>query len=598
MAQKTKPQQPKNRQQTRFKRLQEISAKLLGQLELNPLLESLANGVVQFLDADSGGIYRYNTERGELDPTIHIRQPKEALYKVRPGEGMAGRVMQSGKSMKVDKYDEWAGRDPRQPRGSVGAVAQAPVKKRRQILGVLFAERAPGRPVFTNEDLADLELFASQAAIAISNAELYESARQSAEELASLYETSLEITRQLDVAKVLERIIQRASKLVNGKYGQFYQFDEERKLLVPAVPDFFPQSLRSVTMKPGEGLSGKVFLTRQPLIITDYDDWDGRAEGTPPGLFRRAIGIPVKHGEQILGVLSLARNANEPPFNQNDLRILSLFANQAAVALANAQQYQELQQLYAQVQGKEQLESELRLAYTIQSSLLPKHLPKVPGWELAAQWNSAKEVSGDFYDCFPVPDKRWGFIVADVAGKGVPAALFMAFCRTLTRTFCMDGRAPLDALRRVNDLIIANSSSELFVTMVYGLLDPRQGTLTYVNAGHPRLLWFRQTKNAITKLEADGMALGVLPGVELEQKTVELAPGDVVLFYTDGMSEATSRSGQLFGDRRIQAALRELAMQKPAQILNGLGKKVADFTRGRSPNDDLTAIALKRKKPN
>ncbi|MEX2162415.1 MAG: SpoIIE family protein phosphatase [Anaerolineales bacterium] len=582
------------RRQSTFRQLQEFSNKLLSQLELKPLLESMASGVVEFLDADSGGIYLYDVQRGELDPVIHIRQPEEALYVVKPGEGMAGRVMQTRMPMKVDDYDQWPGRNPKQPRGIVGAVVQAPVQKGDEFLGVIFAERKPKEPPFSEEDLEKLQLFASQAAIAISNAQLYEEAKRAAQELSSLYETSLEITRQLDIPVVLERMIQRAENLVHGFYGQFYTFDKQRQVLVPAVPGHLPPALRTVNMKPGEGLSGTVFSTRKAMIINDYDAWENRATNTPLGLIRQAIAIPVEHGERILGVIALSRRKNDPAFNQDDLRLLTLFASQAAVAVANAQQYGELQQLYAQVREKESLESEIRVAHTIQSSLLPRRLPKIAGWDVAARWSAAKGVSGDFYDCFPVPGERWGFIIADVAGKGVPAAVFMAFCRTLVRTFCMDGRPPAEAIQRVNDLILADSFSEWFVTLFYGLLDPKQATLTYVNAGHPRPLLLRPGKKRIARLRADGIALGVVHGIRLEQKVVELGPGDLVLFYTDGMSEAMDSSGRLFEERRIQAALKKLIHEDPSVILNTIQEEIAAFSGG-VPNDDLTAILLKRK---
>jgi sigma-B regulation protein RsbU (phosphoserine phosphatase) len=583
------------RQKQTLRRLQEISPKLLSQLELTPLLESIARGVVEIVSADSGGIYRYDQLRNELRPVVPIRQPKDALYVVRPGEGMAGRVMVTGKAMKVDNYDQWSGRTPKQRKGTVGPVVQAPLRKGKEFLGVIYAERNLGQPVFTDEDLESIQLFANYAAIAISNAQLYEEAKRAASELASLYQTSLEITQRLDLNQVLEGIIRRAEALVSGKNGQFYYFNEELKVLIPGLPGHLPKSLQRVSMKPGEGMSGTVFLTRKPLIIPDYDKWEGRAPNTPKGYIGQAIGIPVEHGGRILGVIAISRNKSSAPFNEHDVRLLNLFASQAAVALTNARQYDELQKLYGEVRIKERLESELSVAHTIQASLLPHKLPRIPGWELAACWDAAREISGDFYDCFPVPGGRWGFVIADVAGKGVPAALFMALCRTLTRTFSMDGRPPREAISRVNDLIIADSNSEWFVTLFYGLLDPKWGILTYINAGHPRPMWLRRKGKKIEKLAADGIALGVFEGIKLEEKAVQLDPGDLVLFYTDGISEAMDTDGNLYGDRRIQTQLSRSAQETPTTALDILQKDIAAFSKGRAQADDLTALLLKRK---
>ena len=207
--------------QSTLSRLLEISIKLLGHLELDPLLQSIASGVTEILNGDRGGIYRFDAERGELQPVFPVKQPKEALYTIKPGEGLAGKVMQSGKPMRIDNYDIWEGRTAQQPRGTVGPVMQAPVKNGNEFLGVIYVERSVGRPAFTDEDMESLLLFANYAAIAISNAQLYEEARRGAAELSSLYETSLDLTKQLAVSDVLDRIIKRAKALVNENLASF-----------------------------------------------------------------------------------------------------------------------------------------------------------------------------------------------------------------------------------------------------------------------------------------------------------------------------------------------------------------------------------------
>ncbi len=581
------------RQQATLSRLLEISMQLLGHLELDPLLQSIAAGVTEILNGDSGGIYLYDAERGELRPVFPVKQPKEALYTIKPGEGLAGRVLQSGQPMKVDNYDEWQGRTAQQKRGTVGPVMQAPVKVGSELLGVIYVERSVGRPPFLDEDMESLLLFANYAAIGISNAQIYAEAKRAAAELASLYETSLDLTNQLAVSDVLDRIINRAKNLVRGKYGQFYQFDQERNLLVAVFPSNFPGGLTGL-MELGQGLSGRVFVTRQPLMIADYDKWEGRAPNTPTGIFRRTIGIPVEHRGEILGVLTLSRGASEPPFDAADLRLLSLFASQAAIALANAQQYEELQKLYAQVKDKEHLESELRIAHSMQATLLPKKLPRLKGWELAAMWTPAQIISGDFYDVFSVYGGGLGLVIADVAGKGMPAALFMALCRTLTRTLCIEGRPPQAAITRVNDLILADSYSDWFVTLFYGVLEPKTGTFTYVNAGHNLPLWYRADKKRITPLRAKGIALGVMPSIELQEKVIQMGRGDVLLMYTDGVTEAMNASGGFFGERRLHAKLKALAKKAPKAILDNLQSEILDFSRGRPASDDLTTVLLKR----
>lgn len=585
------------RQQNALKRLQEMSVEILRQLELVPLLESILQGVVDLLEADSGNFYRYDAQRAELHLWVPVGFPEEVAGLVlRRGEGGAGKVLATGRPVKVDDYDSWEGRAPQWPRGVTGPLIQVPVRHGAEFLGVLSAVRRPGRPPFTDQDVELLQLFATQVSVAIANARLYEQTRRNAEELSTLYDTSLELTSQLDLQKVLEAIGLRAWRLLQAKVAEIVLYDQATGALREAVRvsrgEIRPPS--DFLTKPGKGIDGQVYASGEALIIEDYNLWEGRLPHVSPLKAPRMAVVPIRHGEQKLGTLKVRRMIEDPPFTEEDMRLLTLFANQAAVALANAQQYQELQQLYVQVKEKERLESELRVAHNIQSSLLPQELPKIRGWEVAAFWTAARVISGDFYDVFPVPGGRWGFVIADVAGKGVAAALFMALCRTLVRTFCIDGRPPREAIARANDLILADARTDWFVTLFYGLLDPKWGILTYVNAGHQPPLWYRRDLQHTEGLKAEGMALGVFPGVALQERSLQMGPGDVVLFYTDGLSEAADPHDRFFGERRLRTLLREMANEHPSTQLARLRKEIAAFTRGREPSDDLTAILLKR----
>jgi sigma-B regulation protein RsbU (phosphoserine phosphatase) len=206
-------------------------------------------------------------------------------------------------------------------------------------------------------------------------------------------------------------------------------------------------------------------------------------------------------------------------------------------------------------------------------------------------------VSGDFYDFIPPPgddEGAWGFVMADVADKGVPAALFMALSRTLVRTMAMSGREPAAVLMRANDMIIADAHSDLFVTLFYAVLDPETGRLTYANGGHNPPLLLRAGSDQVTSLTAQGMALGIVHGVEIEQRETRLAPGDLLIFYTDGVTDALDAKNHEFGLERLQQVLLAHRAASAAEIVAAINRAVADFVGERPQFDDLTLLVLKR----
>ena len=579
--------------------LYETSLELASQLEGQTLLQAIVSRAARLLAGKGSELVLFDPQTKELRTSVSHRLTRNlpmtaAQVAVRPGEGVDGQVFATGQPLLIEDYNIWEGRLADFPEIPFPRIADVPIKLGNETLGTLKVVRGTKDQPFTHEDVRLLELFANQAAVAISNSRAYETSRRTSKQLSQLYDISLEITKQLEIPRLLERIIQRAAELANSRLGQIYLYDKKQNVLLDSISFNLPESMQGFVIKPGEGLVGKILNSRKPLIVVDYDAWEGRYSQVPVGATHHAAGVPVEHGGEILGVFWVGRKKEDPPFTDQDLQVLTLFANQASVALTNAKQYEELQKLYGQVKEKERLESELRVAHNIQASLLPQKLPKVSGWELAALWSAARVISGDFYDWFPIPGEKWGLVIADVAGKGIPAALFMANCRSLVRVLCMEGRPPHEAISRVNELILADAQSDLFVTLFHGVLDPKWGILTYVNAGHPRPIWHHRKSKDVTELKAEGIALGVQPNIELEEQSIQIDLGDLILFYTDGISEAQDTQGRFFGERRIRTSLKTLTKEKPETVLDSLQKEIAAFSHGREPSDDLTALIIKR----
>ncbi|MFA7562644.1 MAG: SpoIIE family protein phosphatase [Methanoculleus sp.] len=241
----------------------------------------------------------------------------------------------------------------------------------------------------------------------------------------------------------------------------------------------------------------------------------------------------------------------------------------------------------------ERKKAELRIAHEIQMSFLPERLPEVPGFELAALSLPAKEVGGDFYDAIPLPGGRTALAIADVSGKGVPAALFMALSRTVLRANALVSRGAREAIREANVLIAEDAKSGMFVTVFYAVADPIERTLTYVNAGHNPPLLFRAGGGRPEELKGTGIILGVMPEAEYGEETIHLKSGDLVLLYTDGVTEAINPGEEQFGEARLIETVASSLDRSPAGIVENVRDAVMEFSGDEPQFDDLTLMALR-----
>jgi sigma-B regulation protein RsbU (phosphoserine phosphatase) len=242
---------------------------------------------------------------------------------------------------------------------------------------------------------------------------------------------------------------------------------------------------------------------------------------------------------------------------------------------------------------KEVMARELDIAAEIQKSLLPDRCPPIPNLDLAAASLPAREVGGDFYDFIPLSGETWGLAIADVSGKGVPAAIFMALSRTLIRATASGPISPALGLRHANDLILADSRSCMFVTLFYAVLNGVEKTLRYVNAGHNPPLLLKPGEADVVLLRAEGIALGVLENIQLKEAEIRLDPGDVIALYTDGVTEAINAQGEQFGQERLARTVAENRGLAAGEILARLKAAVTAFAGDQPQFDDITLMILK-----
>ena len=301
---------------------------------------------------------------------------------------------------------------------------------------------------------------------------------------------------------------------------------------------------------------------------------------------KQALALSLSDGESLLGVLLL--EALEMPGDRPAL--LTGIAHQISLRIENAR-------LVEQVAVRRSLEREIAMARNIQTSFLPRALPEYVGWDIGATWQAARMVGGDFYDFFQLPDgpngPRWAVVVADVADKGVPASLFMALSRTLLRSVAFSRIDPGQVLQRANDLIISDSQSDMFVSVVYGMWEPAISRFAFANGGHNPPVLLRPGLEPML-LTPHGMVLGVREAEHYEAQTLSLERGMAIVLYTDGVTDAANSAGKPFGTERLIETLRHHDLTRSQALSDVIHQQVAAYSAGAELDDDLTVVVIRR----
>ena len=407
-------------------------------------------------------------------------------------------------------------------------------------------------------------------------------------ELEALYEVGLAIASTLDLDQLSEEILLRAVSLLDARRGALYRREgddfrldrtlggEARETLVAGDPAL----AELLSAGDGADLAEGGAHSRAPH----------GPEGLLPGA-RHLLVVPVGTGPSPRGLLVVGDKESRKgvgPFGASDRRTLSMFANQAAIALENAR-------LHRQALEKERLERELELAAEIQRQLLPECAPEVPGYDLVGWNRPARTVGGDYYDLLPREDGRIVLTVADVTGKGIGAALLVSTLHSALRlSIGPTGDAPALAAR-LNRHILESSAANKFITLLTAELDPATGGLAYVNAGHnPGLLLRAGGGREVVELEPGGLPLGLLPGSAYRGGTAALAPGDLLCLYTDGITECASPADDEFGVGRLVDCLVEQRAAPLGELVAAIDRRTREFADGLPQLDDQTLILLRR----
>jgi sigma-B regulation protein RsbU (phosphoserine phosphatase) len=429
-----------------------------------------------------------------------------------------------------------------------------------------------------------------------------------------LHDLGEAFTEDIDREHLLRIIVTCARKVTGAKGAAIYLWDPDREKLIAAiVSGVFPPVLKvdnivadqlaaqpenletflRLEAIPSDSTSVIAEVARSGVAVhSERAELDERFPWFRQKLLQTDtyMAVPLHYREEQIGVLALANREENKPFTKADFDLVKSVADQAAYSLQHAQ-------IYSQLTEKKKLDHEIEVAREIQRILLPSQAPTVQGFNCAALNIPAQQVSGDYFDFIQVDATRWGVAVADVSGKGIPASLIMTMCRSVLRSKAPGNLSPSDVLRQVNRQLYPDIREDMFITMIYMVLEG-SGKITLARAGHEAALWCRDHFKHIEAIEAPGMALGIDSGDVFDEVikdvTVNLAPLDTVVVYTDGINEALDDEGNEFGQEQLKEVLHAAGPQSVDFLVKTIVDRVQNFSSGHPQNDDITLAAIQR----
>jgi sigma-B regulation protein RsbU (phosphoserine phosphatase) len=624
--------------------LNELAQTLNRALDLREALDAALPNIVELMGLRTGWIFLLD-DAGAFRLAARHDLPPAITYPGSAWSGdcscqelcLAGKLNKAVNMVRCSRLKHAVG-DKR----ALAQHASVPLRSGNEVLGIMnVATTEFGR--FSAPQLQLLSAIGYMLGTAITRTRLHDQVKvRRVQEQAALLKLSQELLGAELIEPALQRLVRVGARLLEADACAFVEADElqGRATLVAAygwtLPPKTPLPLVLDSVNP------HLWYLPESTASLPTDTLDDLPPLLKAQQFLGHLALAIAIGGVPIGTLMI--NTRTPrSFLMDEAQLLGLLGSQLAQTL-------ERERLHQEALARQRLEQELDLAREIQASFLPAGCPVVPGYKVASFYRAARQVGGDFYDFIeldaagagseldempllksqtasapaltrreletefwrtgrgtprlarrPPPALaqtddlgRLGIVIADVTDKGVPAALFMALSRTVLRATASDGRPPKAVLEQANRLLLADARSGLFVTCFYGILDKRSGMLTYADAGHNYPLLYHSRTGEVEQLQALGIVLAIVPEPRFEQHTAMLEPGDVLCFYTDGVTEAMNAQRQLFGEERLLEVLCASHHLAPDQILDRIIAAVNAFADGTLQADDITMVVLKR----
>jgi sigma-B regulation protein RsbU (phosphoserine phosphatase) len=406
--------------------------------------------------------------------------------------------------------------------------------------------------------------------------------RLAVEELSLLNEVAVAIGSLTEVSAITDLIVSKCTKKLKAEQGCILLLSQDESSPFKTYVRKIEQPTSNFPIHVSTTLMGWMIKNQGPLIINDLPN-DSRFQNLAlKSDFRSLLLVPLKHRNKLTGLFAMFNKAGD--FDQSDQRLLSIVSAQSAQIIENARLHEEEKKL-------QEIEKELLVAKEIQQGLLPKVMPQIPEFDIFGYSLPSKQVGGDFFDFVTLPDGRLCLGIADVSGKGTPAALLMANLQATLRSQILANCDPARAVANANRLLCQSVEKGKFATLVHGCLDPKAKKLAYVNAGHNPPFLFRG-KELLT-LDKGGLILGVLEDAPYEHGETTLKSGDLLIMYTDGVTEAHNETEALFEEERLIRAVRENLGLSAKDLAHKIVKEVQAFQGLQPQSDDITLVIVK-----
>jgi phosphoserine phosphatase RsbU/P len=556
-------------------------------LDLNTLLQRIAEMLKRFLDYEIFAILLLNEKTQELRVRFQVGHPPEVAERIRikVGQGVTGQAVLRREAVLVN--DVTAEQNFINSVPGVRSELAVPLIAKNKVIGVLDVEAAqPG--AFTEEHKHLLTLFASRIAVGIENARLYTQVARQARQLTLLTEISRELTSILNLDQLLKRVADLVARLIDYEMFSILLLDPTGQLLQHRFSLRFKENVHLKHEIPiGQGLVGYAAQTGQAVLVPDVSKDSRYIKANPET--RSELCIPLIYKEKVIGVLDI-EHTRRGFFNDDHVRIMTTMAAQVAIAIENATLYERI------ARQEQRLEHDFALARELQFRLLPQKLPKLKNAEVAARFSPARQIGGDLYDFLKYSGHgNVGIAVGDVSGKGAPAAIYAALVSGITRSHSVEEPSAAGMLEAINLSLAERPIDAQYVSMIYAIWDDSQRTLQIANSGLPRPLHLRNGK--FEEIPVTGLPIGLFPNATFEERNLRCKPGDVFLFLSDGITDATSSAGNMFGRGRLEKTVLKYADGSADEIAQAIFSAVSEHAKGVDAFDDQTIVVLKVKGP-
>ena len=554
-------------------------------LDLNTLLQRVAEMLKRFIDYEIFAILLLNEKTQELRVRFQVGHPPEIANRIRikVGQGVTGQAAARREPVLVNDVaaeENFINSAP----GARSELA-VPLIAKNKVIGVIDVEAAqPG--AFTDEHKRLLALFASRIAVGIENARLYTRVSRQARQLTLLTEISRELTSILNVDELLKRIADLVTRIIDYQMFSILLLDPTGTVLQHRFSLRFKESVQLKHEVPlGVGLVGYAALHGQPVLVPDVSKDPRYIKANPET--RSELCIPLIYKDKVIGVLDI-EHTRRGYFNEDHVRIMTTMAAQVAIAIENATLYERI------ARQEQRLEQDFALARELQFRLLPPKLPVFRHAEVAARFAPARQIGGDLYDFLKYSGHGVaGIAVGDVSGKGAPAAIYAALVSGIARSHANEEPSAAGMLEAINLSLTERPIEGQYVSMIYAIWDDNQQLLQIANSGLPRPIHIRNGK--LEEIQATGLPIGLFSTASYDELSLRGRGGDIFLFFSDGILDATSSKGDMFGRHRLEEIARAKAHRSAEELVDAIFTAVSDHAEGVEAFDDQTIVALKVK---